>query len=88
MGRWVFSLPAAIGAAYAQPNATVVSINGDGGLQMNIQELQVIKRDHIPIKVIVLNNGCLGMIRRLQESTFDDRTEGSVRGYEAPDYWP
>lgn len=85
-GSMGFSLPAAIGAAYAQPNATVVSINGDGGLQMNIQELQAIRRDHIPVKVIVLNNGCLGMIRRLQERIFDDRTAGSVHGYEAPDY--
>jgi acetolactate synthase-1/2/3 large subunit len=85
-GSMGFSLPAAIGAAYAQPNATVVSINGDGGLLMNVQELQAIKRDKLPIKIIVLNNNCLGMIRRLQERIFDDRTIGSVQGYEAPDY--
>lgn len=85
-GSMGFSLPAALGAAYARPNATVISINGDGGLQMNIQELQAIRRDNIPVKVIVLNNGCLGMIRRLQERIFDDRTAGSVHGYEAPDY--
>lgn len=85
-GSMGFSLPAAIGAAYSQPNATVVSINGDGGLLMNIQELQAIKRDKLPIKIIVLNNNCLGMIRRLQERIYDDRTTGSVQGYEAPDY--
>jgi acetolactate synthase-1/2/3 large subunit len=85
-GSMGFSLPAALGAAYAQPNATVVSINGDGGLLMNIQELQAIKRDKLPIKIIVLNNNCLGMIRRLQERIYDDRTTGSVHGYEAPDY--
>lgn len=85
-GSMGFSLPAAFGAAYAQPGATIVSINGDGGLQMNIQELQAIRRDKLPIKIIVLNNGCLGMIRRLQERIFDDRTTGSVQGYEAPDY--
>lgn len=85
-GSMGYSLPAAIGASYAQPNATVVSINGDGGLQMNIQELQAIKRDKLPIKIIVLNNNCLGMIRRLQERIFDNRTAGSVHGYEAPDY--
>jgi acetolactate synthase-1/2/3 large subunit len=85
-GSMGFSLPAAIGAAYASPGSTIVSINGDGGLQMNIQELQAIKRDRIPVKVIVLNNGCLGMIRRLQERMFDDRTAGSVHGYEAPNY--
>lgn len=85
-GSMGFSLPAAIGAAYARPSATVVSINGDGGLLMNIQELQAVKRDKLPIKIIVLNNNCLGMIRRLQERIFDDRTTGSVQGYEAPDY--
>jgi acetolactate synthase-1/2/3 large subunit len=85
-GSMGFSLPAAIGAAFSQPNATVVSINGDGGLLMNIQELQAVKRDKLPIKIIVLNNNCLGMIRRLQERIYDDRTTGSVQGYEAPDY--
>ena len=85
-GSMGYSLPAAIGAAYAQRSATIVSINGDGGLQMNIQELQAIKRDKLPIKIIVLNNNCLGMIRRLQERIFDDRTTASVQGYEAPDY--
>ena len=85
-GSMGYALPAAIGAAYAQPDASIISINGDGGLQMNIQELQAIKRDKLPIKVIVLNNNCLGMIRRLQERIFGDRTIGSVQGYEAPDY--
>lgn len=85
-GSMGFSLPAAIGAAYAQPTSTVISINGDGGLQMNLQELQVIKRDHLPIKIIVFNNNCLGMIRRLQERIFDDRTVVSVQGYESADY--
>lgn len=85
-GSMGYSLPAAIGAAYAQPDATVISINGDGGLQMNLQELQVVKRDHLPIKIVVLNNNCLGMIRRLQERILDDRTTASVQGYEAADY--
>ncbi|MBU1427038.1 MAG: thiamine pyrophosphate-binding protein [Gammaproteobacteria bacterium] len=85
-GSMGYSLPAAIGAAYAQPDATIISINGDGGLQMNIQELQVIKRDKLPIKIIVLNNNCLGMIRRLQERLFDDRTVATVQGYESADY--
>lgn len=85
-GSMGYSLPAAIGAAYAQPNSTVISINGDGGLQMNLQELQVVKRDGLPIKIVVLNNNCLGMIRRLQERIFGDRTVGSVHGYESADY--
>ena len=85
-GTMGYSLPAAIGAAYAKPEATVISVNGDGGLQMNLQELQAVKRDRLPIKIIVLNNNCLGMIRRLQERIYDNRTTGSVSGYECPDY--
>ena len=81
-----YSLPASIGAAYAQPDSTVISINGDGGLQMNLQELQVVKRDGLPIKIVVLNNNCLGMIRRLQERIYDNRTVASVHGYESADY--
>lgn len=85
-GSMGYSLPAAIGASYAQPDSVVISINGDGGIQMNLQELQVVKRDGLPIKILVLNNNCLGMIRRLQERIFDDRTVASVHGYEAADY--
>ena len=85
-GTMGYSLPAAFGAAHACPDATVVSINGDGGLQMNLQELQAIKRDRLPIKIVVLNNNCLGMIRRLQERIYENRTTASVTGYECPDY--
>lgn len=85
-GSMGFSLPAAIGAAYARKNTAILSVNGDGGLQMNIQELQTIKRDNLPINIIVLNNNCLGMIRRLQENIFDNRTSASVNGYSVPDY--
>lgn len=85
-GSMGYSLPAAIGAAYAQKNTSILSINGDGGLQMNIQELQTIKRDHLPVNIIVLNNNCLGMIRRLQENMFDNRTSASIDGYSVPDY--
>lgn len=66
-----YSLPAAIGAAYAKPSSPIISINGDGGIQMNIQEFQTIARDHLPIKVIILNNSSLGMIRHFQEMYFD-----------------
>lgn len=85
-GSMGFSLPAAVGAAYARPDALILSISGDGGLQMNIQELQAVKRDRLPVKVVVLNNNCLGMIRRLQEKIFDNRTPVSIDGYSAPDY--
>lgn len=85
-GSMGFSLPAAIGAAYARPGVAVFSINGDGGLQMNIQELQTLVRDKLPVNIIVLNNTCLGMIRRLQESMYEDRNYVSVEGYSVPDF--
>ncbi len=86
-GSMGFSLPAAIGASYATDKKTcVISINGDGGLQMNIQELETLKRDNLPVNIIVLNNNCLGMIRRLQEKMFDERYSVSIEGYSVPDY--
>ena len=69
-GAMGYSLPAAIGAYYATKRP-VYCITGDGGLQMNIQELQFIVREKIPIKIIVLNNDSLGMIRHFQEMYFD-----------------
>lgn len=85
-GSMGFSLPAAIGASYADRNALIVSVNGDGGIQMNIQELQTIKRDNLPINIMILNNNCLGMIRRLQENMYDNRTEFTVENYSVPNY--
>lgn len=81
-----YSLPAAIGACYAAPNRQVISINGDGGIQMNIQELQTICREQLPIKIIILNNHCLGLIRKLQENMFNRNYYASVDGYSAPDF--
>lgn len=86
-GAMGFSVPAAIGVHYSsiQP---VISFNGDGGLQMNIQELQFIKRESLPIKVVVINNYSLGMIRSFQKENFKENysqtTENS--GYLAPDF--
>lgn len=85
-GSMGYSIPAAIGAAYANKNTTIISVNGDGGVQMNIQELQTIKRDNLPVNIIILNNNCLGMIRRLQERIYDNRTYLSINGYSIPDY--
>ena len=81
-----YSLPAAIGASFARPGARVLSFNGDGGIQMNIQELQTLAREHLPITVVVFNNGCLGMIRKLQEKLYRNRTFVSVSGYSAPNF--
>lgn len=85
-GSMGFSLPAAIGAAYAKPSTVILSVNGDGGIQMNIQELHTIKRDNLPIKIIVLNNSCLGMIRKTQEKLFKGKTFVSVDGYSLPNF--
>lgn len=65
-GAMGYSLPAAIGASIASGDI-VYSFNGDGGIQMNIQELQMISEEHLPVKIIVFNNNSLGMIRHFQE---------------------
>jgi acetolactate synthase-1/2/3 large subunit len=85
MGAMGYSLPAAIGAYFASKKV-VVSISGDGGFQLNIQELQTIKRLNIPIKIIILNNQSLGMIRQFQDSYFDSRYQSTVWGYNAPNF--
>lgn len=86
MGPMGYSLPAAIGAYFAQPNYKIVSISGDGGIQMNIQELQTIVREKIPVKIIIINNKALGMIRHFQEMYFDSRYHGTIEGYSTPDF--
>jgi acetolactate synthase-1/2/3 large subunit len=62
-----YGLPAAIGAQFACPNATVVDIAGDGSIQMNIQELTTAVNHKLPIVIAVLNNSFLGMVRQWQE---------------------
>ena len=69
-GAMGYSLPASIGASLASENA-VYSFNGDGGIQMNIQELQTIAREQLPVKIIIFNNDALGMIRHFQEMYFN-----------------
>ncbi len=86
-GAMGYSLPAAIGACLAT-GKIVISFNGDGGLQMNIQELQTISREKLPIKIIVLNNQSLGMIRHFQEMYFESNFMMTVAntGYTVPDF--
>jgi acetolactate synthase-1/2/3 large subunit len=86
MGAMGYSLPAAIGASFASGKAPIVSISGDGGFQINIQELQTIKRNNLPVKIVILNNNCLGMIRQFQDSYFESCYESTVWGYSAPDF--
>jgi acetolactate synthase I/II/III large subunit len=67
LGTMGFSLPAAMGAAFARRDLPVVSISGDGGIQMNIQEMATIVEHKLPMKIFVINNGFLGMVRQWQE---------------------
>lgn len=85
MGAMGFALPAAIGACFATKSIVTV-IAGDGGIQLNIQELQTIIRNNLPIKIIVLNNNCHGMVRQFQESYFEKRYQSTVDGYSAPNF--
>jgi acetolactate synthase-1/2/3 large subunit len=73
LGTMGFGLPAALGAQVGCPDATVVCIAGDGSIQMNIQELATCSQDKIPVKVFIMNNGYLGMVRQWQELFWDKR---------------
>ncbi len=86
-GSMGYSLPAAIGTYYASARP-VLSFNGDGGIQMNIQELQFLVRENIPVTVVVLNNHSLGMIRGFQEANFSKNYQQTTvgTGYSCPDF--
>jgi acetolactate synthase-1/2/3 large subunit len=73
LGTMGFALPAAIGAKMAAPEREVVAIIGDGGYQMTIQELGTIFQNKVPVKIVVLNNEYLGMVRQWQQLFFDKR---------------
>ena len=85
MGSMGFALPAAIGAAIESEKG-VIAIIGDGSFQINIQELQIIFRLNLDIKIIIINNNSLGMIRQFQETYFESRYIGTKWGYSAPDF--
>ena len=84
MGSMGFGLPAGIGAAFASGPSVVIA--GDGGFQLNIQELQTIARNRLPVKMVVLNNRCHGMVRQFQESYFKGRYQSTLWGYDTPDF--
>ncbi|MBT8325664.1 MAG: biosynthetic-type acetolactate synthase large subunit [Winogradskyella sp.] len=73
LGTMGFALPAAIGAKMAAPERDVIVIAGDGGYQMNIQELGTIFQTKVPVKIVILNNDFLGMVRQWQQLFFDKR---------------
>lgn len=86
-GAMGYSLPASIGAAIASKKM-VYCFNGDGGIQMNIQELQLVAREQLPIKIILFNNNSLGMIRHFQEMYFSGNYFQTTQtgGFTSPDF--
>ncbi len=87
-GAMGVGLPYAIGASIARRNAITFCITGDGGLQMNIQELETVRREGLPIKILVINNRELGKISEIQHGSYGDRycITTSDSGYTVPDF--
>ena len=81
-----FALCAAIGAKLEAPEKQVISYNGDGGFQVNIQEMQTLKHLNLDVAVIVMNNGCYGIIKQFQDSYLGSRYTASLDGYSTPDF--
>ena len=73
LGTMGFGLPAAMGAQFAYPDRTVILVNGDGGFMMNVQELTTIARCKLPVKIVLIDNSALGMVRQWQELFFAER---------------
>ena len=84
LGTMGFALPAAIGAKYGAPDRTVIAIIGDGGFQMTLQELGTIMQDDINVKIVILNNEFLGMVRQWQELFHEKRY--SFTDIKSPDF--
>ncbi|MBE1556670.1 acetolactate synthase large subunit [Sporosarcina limicola] len=78
LGTMGFGFPAAIGAQLAKPDKRVVAIVGDAGFQMTAQELSLLQELRIPVKVVILNNQCLGMVRQWQETFYEQRYSQSL----------
>ncbi len=87
-GAMGYALPAAVGAALAAGSAPVICCTGDGGLQMNVQELQTVMREQLPVKVVLFNNHALGMIHHFQEMYFDSNyvQTDAAKGFTTPDF--
>jgi acetolactate synthase-1/2/3 large subunit len=80
-----YALPAAIGAKLVAPDRQVVSYNGDGGFQVNLQELQTIKQNDLDVAIVVMNNASYGIIKQFQDSYLGSRYKASRDGYSVPD---
>jgi acetolactate synthase I/II/III large subunit len=86
LGTMGFSVPAAIGAKVGRPESTVWAIDGDGCFQMTAQELVTASVERIPVKVAILNNSYLGMVRQWQEMFYDERYSEVYLSQDVPDY--
>ena len=73
LGTMGYGLPAAMGAQLANKDSLILNITGDGSFQMNLQELATCREHNIPIKIIIMNNGYLGMVRQMQEKIYNNR---------------
>ncbi|MEK9198350.1 biosynthetic-type acetolactate synthase large subunit [Ureibacillus sp. 179-F W5.1 NHS] len=78
LGTMGFGFPAAIGAQFAKPDKKVIAICGDAGFQMTAQELSLLKEFHLPVKIVILNNFALGMVRQWQQTFYEGRYSQSL----------
>jgi acetolactate synthase-1/2/3 large subunit len=86
LGTMGYGFPAAIGAKMGMPDCEVIDIAGDGSFLMNSQELATAVVNDIPVKVAIINNGCLGMVRQWQELFFGKRYSATILGRTSPDF--
>lgn len=85
LGTMGHGLPAAIGAQFGRADHTVIAVTGDGSIMMNIQELATINRYRLPVKILLFDNGCLGLVRQWQELFFEKRFS-QVSLHDNPDF--
>lgn len=86
MGAMGSALPMAVGASFAYPGRTIIAVCGDGGFQLNSQELQTVYHHDLPVKIIIMNNSCYGMVRQFQKQYFNSVFQSTVIGYSSPDF--
>ena len=85
LGSMGTALPGAIGAALAT-GAPVVSVSGDGAIQLNLQDLHTVRRERLPVKFVVMNNSSHGLVRQFQKETLDARYHATLWNYDTPDF--
>jgi acetolactate synthase-1/2/3 large subunit len=86
LGTMGYGVPAAVGAKAARPDATVVCVDGDGCFQMTCQELATSVLEALPVVVVIVNNGWLGMVRQWQEMFYDERYAQTHLTHQVPEY--